>query len=113
MNTSDIKIILTHPCAGKTYHAKRDEAIDDPPVTQKAVYKPVTLVCRMHAIKGYTHAVAVDDETLKGYIKSRQAYKPKKWRDKAAILRERDMVISIAKELNLPLYKTITECLQT
>ena len=105
-------IILTHPCAGKTYYAKRDDRVTDCPSRDGYVEGDYVFVCKGHKhYDKYDAVVALDAKTLKRNIKKRQKQKNKTYKDFHIIINERNKVINFAKSNNLRIFDSIIECI--
>lgn len=106
-------IILTHPCAGKTYWAKRDKRIKDIP-TNKRVHEGIVVVTLDHEMYDkYDAAVIIPDYILNGYIEKRQQTETGKvYNTHEKIYEHRGRVIRYARKQGLTVYSSIEEVLK-
>lgn len=103
-------VILTHPCAGKTYWSRRDKRVKDPN-TDQWVNGPFVFVCREHArYRRYDAALALDEKAIRRNLDKRlRTQQGKKYNTMELIMAERDKVLRTAKERGLKVYTDIRQ----
>ncbi len=112
-------IILTHPCAGKTYFAKRVKGfLANPPKQKRSLlpgkYITFTRLCgHSPGIDEYEIAMILNEEDLKRNIKSRIANQIGKVYDTEEKIRnERDKTYKLARNLKIPIYDSFEEIIE-
>lgn len=105
------KVILTHPCAGKTYTAKQNPNLGDLHTKGKSDKEVVMVTFGHDHYKEYDAAVALPDDKLKELFEYRRRQSNKKWTSLPAIMYYRDEVIRYAEKKGIPVYNSLKEAI--
>lgn len=107
-------IILTHPCAGKTYwKKKKPDIVGDPTTNDRRFPMKYNFVCVGHKAKDYDAAIALDDDMMETHVRKRKkSGEIKAYKSLDKVKACRDQVLRIAKKRKLPTYRSIPEFLK-
>ena len=106
-------VILTHPCAGKTYYAKQDFRVTDCPDINEKVDGEFVFVCPGHKYYDrYDAVVVLPLSQLEVNVGMRRKENKKKlYTELADIMKQREIVLRISFERNLPIFESIPDCM--
>ncbi len=106
-------IILSHPCAGKTYLAKRTKGFSDNPPHPAKKAKFVA-VSRLHPERAYDVAMILNDKDFDRNTKSRVEKNPvgKLFTKEEHIRKEREETRKLAERLEIPIYDSFEKIMK-
>ncbi len=106
-------VILTHPCAGKTYWAKRDKRVKSPSVRHYITGEYVFVGFGHTKYTKYDAALIIPDDVLNQYIdKRKRTQVGKYYSTHERVYGARQEVIEYAKKHGLKIYNSFEEIIK-
>ncbi len=107
-------IILSHPCAGKTYLAKKEKKLTDVPSGKGKKEGKIIAITKGHTkYKSYDVAMILNDKDFNRNIKSRMKNsKGKVFKEESQIRKARDETRKLAEKLGLPIYDSFEKIIK-